>query len=244
MKTKLFETFDTTLDEGSRTVVSVISTDALDRDGEVMLPSGLEKKNYAGNPVVLFNHDLGRLPVGKCLWVKSQGNKIIAKTYITDKTELGRDIFGLLQDDILKGVSIGFISRDFSAPTAAEIKGRPELAKARGIHRKWELFEYSFVTVPCNPEALTLAVSKGYSSATLKFLNGGELPTLADLETPDVWQWATPEPEPSYIYADDEPEPLPMPKYSRNISDVVKRLERFRANISGENLLDIYRGKV
>jgi HK97 family phage prohead protease len=166
---KAFEA-DVEVNVGKREVLAVISTDAIDRDNEVVSPKGMRKRNFAGNPVVMVNHDYTSLPIGKALWVKSDGNRVLAKYVISDKTELARDVFSLLQDGILSAHSIGFISHYASKPTTKEVNERADLKGAKLIHRDWELTEFSVVGIPANPEALTLAVSKGYAAGTLKLL--------------------------------------------------------------------------
>jgi len=163
------------VNEGKREVLAVISSDAVDRDGEVVSPRGMKKKNFSGNPVVMKNHDYSSLPIGKALWVKADGNKVLSKYRVSDATQEARDVFGLLQDGTLKAHSIGFISHYKSKPTTKEINERPDLADAKLIHRDWSLHEFSVVGVPCNPEALALAVSKGYSPTVLNFLGGKKL---------------------------------------------------------------------
>ena len=158
------------VDEGKREVIAIISTNSVDRDGEVVSPKGMRKKNFAGNPVVMLNHDYQKLPIGKALWVKSDGDKVISKYRVSDATQEARDVFGLLQDGTLNAHSIGFATNYKSKPTTKEINERPELADAKIIHRDWELFEFSVVGIPCNPDALALAVSKGYSKAVIDFL--------------------------------------------------------------------------
>jgi phage head maturation protease len=165
--TKIYNASDVEVNPGKREVLAVISTDAIDRDNEVVQPTGIKRKNYAGNPVVMVNHDYQTLPVGKALWVKPDGNKVLAKYYISDKTETARDVFGLLQDGVLNAHSIGFLSTQASPPSTKEINARPDLKNARLIHRAWELLEFSVVGIPCNPEAVSLAVSKGKCSKTL-----------------------------------------------------------------------------
>lgn len=168
----IIKTYDASLEvnEGKREVLAVISTNAVDRDGEVVSPKGLRKKNYAGNPIVMVNHDYQSLPIGKALWVKADGDRILAKYKVSDATQFARDVFGLLQDGTLNAHSIGFVSKHASRPTTAEKNANPDLVGAKLIHRDWELLEFSVVGIPANPEALTLAVSKGYASETLKFL--------------------------------------------------------------------------
>jgi HK97 family phage prohead protease len=163
------------LESGSRTVVAIISTDAVDRDGEVVLPKGMRKKAFQGNPVVFTNHDYFSLPIGKALWVKAEPQRVLAKYQVSDKTPEAQEVWDLLRDGILQAHSIGFVSHHASPPTPQEIQARPDWATARLVHRDWELLEFSVVGVPANPEALALAVSKGYSRDVLRKLFGPQV---------------------------------------------------------------------
>ena len=49
---------------------AVITAETLDRDGEVLIPSGMNSKEFEQNPVLFWNHDYA-LPVGKSLGVAS-----------------------------------------------------------------------------------------------------------------------------------------------------------------------------
>ncbi len=141
---------------GQREVVAVISTPDIDRDGEVVLSDGLARKQYAGLSVLL-NHDQA-IPIGKSLWVKSAGGRVLAKHRFSDATPLARDCFALAQDGVLNQYSVGFVPTDSGPPTAMERKSYGDAVK---IYRAWELMEYSLVSVPSNPNAVALAVSKG-----------------------------------------------------------------------------------
>ena len=57
-----------TLDAGERTDVSVINTDAVDREGECVLPGGGDWSGY--NRVVTFAHRYDQLPVGSNWWIR------------------------------------------------------------------------------------------------------------------------------------------------------------------------------
>jgi HK97 family phage prohead protease len=148
--------------------VACISTAAVDRDGDVVLPEGLLRKNYSGL-TVFYNHDTA-LPLGAAQWVKKSGERILAKYRCTDKTQFGRDMFALAQDGVLNSYSIGFLPGEYSSATAEEMVRRPELKKARRIYRKWELLEFSLVGIPANPEATMLAISKKVAPETWAIL--------------------------------------------------------------------------
>ena len=167
----VYKAYDAKIDdvvEGERSVVAKITTDAIDRMGEVVMPAGADLKAYRANPVCLWAHNMDgaapSIPVGRNLWIKPGADKrsLIAKT-VFGTDDFSDRIFKLYQDGFLRAFSIGF-QPDFtksSPPTPAEVKARPDLAECRCIYRKWELLEYSAVPVPANPEALSVAVSKG-----------------------------------------------------------------------------------
>lgn len=177
------------VDGDERTVVAVVTTDAIDRHKEVVLPSGIDLKAYRANPVVLwshnssFGHDLP--PIGKCVWIKPTGDRkgLVAKTQFA-KDEFSANIFELFKDGFLKGFSIGFQPEmeAMSAPTSKELRDRPEWKDVRTIYRKSSLLEYSAVSIPANAEALAIAVSKGLVCDQLR----AYFPAPAPLSVPEA----------------------------------------------------------
>jgi len=156
-----------TLDPGERTDVSFITTDALDREGEVVIPSGGDWSTY--NRVVTFAHRYDQLPVGSNWWIRPRGNGLVAKTHYPDKPAdwgeapwLPSAILHLMQQPVATctGKSIGFVPLNVRGATTDEIANRPELRGARVIDR-WVGVEYAVVPVPCNPQAEMQAVAKG-----------------------------------------------------------------------------------
>ena len=67
-------------DTAARTVTAVVSSEAVDRTAEVMIAAGARLKRYRQNPVVMWAHQYGGLPIGRNLWIKVDGDRIIAKT--------------------------------------------------------------------------------------------------------------------------------------------------------------------
>ncbi|HSU68195.1 MAG TPA: hypothetical protein VLJ39_15055 [Tepidisphaeraceae bacterium] len=155
------------LDPGERTDVSLITTDALDRDGEVVLPQGGDWSTY--NRVVTFAHRYDQLPVGSNWWIRPKGNGLIAKTHYPQKPAdwgeapwLPSAVLHLMQQPVptCTGKSIGFLPTNVRPATRAEIDRRPEMRNVPVIDR-WIGVEYAVVPVPCNPEAEMQAVAKG-----------------------------------------------------------------------------------
>lgn len=163
-------------------IVHVISSGTLDRDNEVVHPAGMRRGNHAGM-TVFYNHDTTQ-PIGVCRWVKPHGDKVLAKTRLTDKTEFARDIKALVQDGVLRSFSIGFRTMgNDGPPTQTELKSRPQWAGARRVFRDWDLHEYSLVGVPANPDAIVQAEGKGLISPATALILKGSAPA-ADGDDP------------------------------------------------------------
>jgi len=145
------------VDEEERTVVAVISTDSIDRDGEVLNPKGMNADNFRKNPVVLWSHENWTPPIGKALWLKRKGNQIIAKVKFA-ATERAEEVWQLFKGGFLNAFSVGFKPKEGRRPTPDDIKASPALADARFIFTKWELLEFSPVAIPANPDALAQAI--------------------------------------------------------------------------------------
>lgn len=153
------------VEAGDRSEVSVITTDALDRDGDVINPEGINLDHFRDNPIALFMHQWDNA-VGRIEWIKPTDNGLKAKFIYPPKPkdyegEWKPDlIWGMIQAGILKGKSISYIEIESHPPTTEEIQTRPELEKCRKIVDKCLLLEVSVVTIPSNPEALIAEVGK------------------------------------------------------------------------------------
>lgn len=140
----------------------VISEEGADRDGETIVLSGGDFKNYKKNPVILIDHSYKvEHIVGKTTSLIVEGNKLIAEWTWAD-TEDAQVAKQLYDGGFLKTSSIGFIPLQ-----------RDE--KDRSIITKWELLEWSFVAVPCNPNALSLDGKALYQKGIdIGFIKEGE----------------------------------------------------------------------
>ncbi len=163
------------IDEKKRTVRAIITSDAIDRYGEVIEPKGIRVDNYLKNPVVLWCHDSRRPPIAKNLDLKRKSQQIIANTLFDDE-EFADKVFQLYVKGFLNGWSIGArpIWKFCSGPTPDEIKARPELKDCDWIIRACELIEYSAVSIPANQEALGSEIGKSIERSLLAEIAGGD----------------------------------------------------------------------
>jgi hypothetical protein len=165
--------------EGERADISFVTTDSVDRDGEVMMSKGGNWSEFTRNPIVTFAHKYDQLPVGRSLWLKHEERNgrtgWLAKTaYIERPTDWPAAapwtpdaIWHYVRNRFLPGKSIGFIPQLVHAPTTKEIEARPEMAKVRRIIDKWLVLEYAIAPVQSNPDALVMATAKARKEGML-----------------------------------------------------------------------------
>lgn len=164
-------------EKGEYTSTGYITTLDIDRDRDVIMPKGINWKEYEKNNVVLNMHDYRGLPVGKCTKLEPTSRGWIGTTeYFVNEA---KDSQGFKNWEYRKagfpmGRSIGF------APTEYAINSRygeefekgwkdaledweKEYKKTYGtepestpdiIYTKSIAFEYSDVTVPSNPSCV------------------------------------------------------------------------------------------
>ena len=135
-------------------ISATISTSEIDRDREVVLAKGMKIDRFMENRVILWAHDHKRLPIGRATALGLYDDRWVAHIE-PSPTDLGTKVFELIEKDFLSAVSIGFDpGDDYGPPTRAEIKARPELARAGTVFRDAELLEFSIVNVGSNANAL------------------------------------------------------------------------------------------
>jgi hypothetical protein len=162
----------TELNPGERSDVSWITTESVDRAGEVVIARGMNDSQFQQNPLVTLGHFYGLPPVGKSLWRKrvKDGDLagVKAKTqyparpdsWPADDPWPADRVFSLVQAGLLNGKSIGFLPMrvHFADPKEAKKSGWPE---GTLVIDEWLLLEYACVFLPCNQDALVESVSKG-----------------------------------------------------------------------------------
>ena len=170
------------VDEKERTVLSVITTDRVDSDKEIVLPGGLNLKRHDKNPVVLFMHD-PKAVIGKALWKKLSSDKreMRAKTRFAE-TDLAEEVWQLVKGGFIRSYSIGMdpSSAQIRDVTEKDIRNRPEWTGGRAIILKADLFEYSVATIPANEDAMNRMYDSGLINHTKQYLPCGAVVTPED----------------------------------------------------------------
>lgn len=122
----------------------IISSEHVDRSGEIVLQDGIDTSYYLKNPIVLSFHDYYAMPIGvtDSLEIKViNGVKCMIAKGRFAPTEDGQEARTLYEAKMLNTSSIGFI---------------PKLWGENNTIVQCQLLEWSFVPVPCNPEAISM----------------------------------------------------------------------------------------
>ena len=165
----------TELNPGERSDVSWISTESVDRTGEVVLARGMDDSQFQSNPLVTLGHSYTLPPVGRSLWrcrVKD-GERvgIKAKTQYPPRPEAWPagetwapdQILALIQSGLLNGKSIGFLPTKVHIPEKAEVQKNAWPDQISLVIDEWLLLEYACVFLPANQDALRRGRLQGLS---------------------------------------------------------------------------------
>jgi hypothetical protein len=161
---------------GERADVSWISTEDPDRAQEVVIARGLDDSQFALNPLVTMQHAYWLPPVGKSVWRKrvkdGERQGIKAKTRFPSRpASWGTEpwppdvAFALVQSELLRGKSIGFLPIKVHAPTESE-RSRPGWGLVKLVIDQWLLLEYACCFLPTQPHAVVEAVAKAVGVPT------------------------------------------------------------------------------
>lgn len=136
----------------------IVATEDLDRHGEKLQLAGLETANYLKNPVVLVNHNYGDYPIAKSVALEVKSGKLIATVELNEAHPDYLLLKKSLDNGFINTASIGFIAYAYDFEDDNTL-----------IWTESEMIEFSFVTVPANPEAQVLR-QLGFNKEEIKQL--------------------------------------------------------------------------
>jgi HK97 family phage prohead protease len=140
------------LDEEARSFDVIASTDAVDSFGETV-DQDWALERFMANPVVLFGHDAGSLPIGRASNVRVEEGQLRATVHLVDEkaNPLAEQVWQSVKQGALRAVSVGFVSKN----RRTEERGGKKVSVLSGN----ELHELSVVPLPVNPEALAMGMN-------------------------------------------------------------------------------------
>src|ERR1039457_1966003 len=106
-KTMTISKVESPQDDG--TCVCTISTDNVDRGGDIMCMDGVNTAEFLKIPSVYVNHNYADLPAAKCLELTHKPHAIDAKVQFEQVAKsVSAEIWTRVKSGTLKGVIIGF----------------------------------------------------------------------------------------------------------------------------------------
>ena len=153
LRTKVYRSSTKVLDEARGIVSAIVSSESVDRDGDVIRAEGWSIDNFMRHPVLLSSHDYHSLrsQIGEWQSMEIRGTQMhgVARFFIGRGNDEADWAFELAKEKSL-AFSVGFI---------------PDMEKAVPLSKSdpmnggmefngQELLEVSAVTVPSNPDAL------------------------------------------------------------------------------------------
>ena len=147
----------------------VLSTEEVDRHGDVIAASGWQLDSYSRNPVFLWAHDYARPVIGKAAEVWKESHSLLARVEFAP-TAFAQEVASLYRSGFQRGVSVGF------KPLRYEERRHEKTGALLGLRfLEQELLETSAVPVPSNRSALRRALeeaplTKGYFQMTAESL--------------------------------------------------------------------------
>lgn len=137
------------VDEGSRTITFVMSSEDVDRDGDIIRVDGWKLDAFRQNPVFLVFHDQRQFPIGRVEEIRGEGTQLLGTVRFAEKGtyEVADVAYELYRQGIMNAVSVGFRGLEWE----------PREDDDGLIFTSQELFELSAVPVPANPAAVAVA---------------------------------------------------------------------------------------
>ncbi|HEV3444642.1 MAG TPA: hypothetical protein VG099_08375 [Gemmataceae bacterium] len=171
---------------GERSDVSWISTEDPDRTREVVVARGMNDSQFKQNPIVTLQHAYWLPPVGKSLWRKvvrlgsdtlnrvTHGVKAKTQYPVRPADWTGgawpADVaLSLVQADLLRGKSIGFLPTRVHQPKTKEMDEHG-WQNVDLVIDEWVMLEYACTFLPTQQNAVVEAVSKSQIELPQEFI--------------------------------------------------------------------------
>ena len=138
-------------------VTFVLSTDDVDRHGDVVCADGWRLEAYRENPVLLWAHDYRHPAIGRAASVWTEPHRLLAKVEFAP-SPFAQEVASLYASGFQWGVSVGF------RPIRWEERRDSRSGAILGIkYLEQELLEVSAVPVPANRSALRRETGGAFS---------------------------------------------------------------------------------
>jgi HK97 family phage prohead protease len=132
-------------DPETRSFDVIASSETIDSYGDIV-KQDWRLDRFLANPVVLFGHKSGELPIGKASNVEVSDGQLRMRITLSKTSERAQEVYGLMSEDMVKAVSVGF------RPGKRTFEKRDNGTEVRVLSDN-ELLEVSVVAIGANPDA-------------------------------------------------------------------------------------------
>jgi HK97 family phage prohead protease len=149
---------------------ATITADTIDRDGEVVIPQGMNATDFELNPILFWNHDYSQ-PIGRCMGLTRGAHEITGSFSFAKKPDgwegayFPEFVASLVGQGVVRGVSIGYTPEQGGTRRATLDDRKRYGETVHTVYSKWKLLEISVAPLQANPAALITAVRKGAVNA-------------------------------------------------------------------------------
>ena len=195
-------------------ITFVLSTDDVDRHGDIISADGWTLDSYRANPVLLWAHDYRQPAIGRAAKLWTEPHRLLANMEFAP-TEFAQEIASLYRSGFQWGVSVGF------KPIRYEERRDEKTGAFLGLRfLEQELLEVSAVPVPANRRALRRSGRPGLSASSALW------PVLAS-QVDELAKLAA-EIGDSVAELESTAKGAPMPVGPSSVSDIVSALRSGR----------------
>jgi phage head maturation protease len=148
----------------NRIVTSIINTDSVDMENEVIMPTGIDTTYFigadgkSGTRSVFWNHDYDLIPVASCRTLRLVNGALVAQAAMS-RHPFAVDLTIAIEDGAVRGTSVGVRRLTWGPATSDERKQYGPGVEM--VTRSSVLLEYSFTGIPANGDALNQLVTVG-----------------------------------------------------------------------------------
>ena len=143
----------------------VLSTDEVDRHGDVVSADGWKLDSYRKNPVLLWAHDYRHPAIGRAVELWNEPHRLLAKMEFAPG-QFAQEVASLYRSGFQWGVSVGF------KPLRFEERRDERTGAFLGVRfLEQELLEVSAVPVPANRSALRRSAGTGLGESSTSELH-------------------------------------------------------------------------
>lgn len=225
------------------------STEAVDRDKDVILQDGWDLSNYQKNPVFLMHHQQRSVPVGRTVEAQITTYEGIKGLYLfvffptADISEDSDTAFKAVDSGLMTAVSVGYRTKEYTWIDSPAKAAQYNMPIGGILFKSVELTECSLVAIPANQEAglvksITERLEKAFGDVTIVKTEGAK-ETEGELVQGTMTEEAPVDP----LLIENEDLGKETPKEADPLSGYAKMAADLGLKVSKKTYIDILLGK-